>query len=733
MPDWQMVVIDNIPHLSVKDLIQFEFSQTFLDKQTSIGAYPTVYSFDPSQPTRKEVKLIPYTGIPESTRKEKNMPPMEVMLQRCREQQLTNLAGFDGNAYDYFLRHAAVKSTRTHTREHVAKSKAEQVSVLMKLAAIRNTEAKAMGFDNKESLYAYAVNVLTTLATERDWPAFKCTTVVGLRKRLKPFLQLLRGKLSAEATWESLLNKRVNNTNAQKLEADQRELLIQLYSDGNVKINTVQCYNIYTRRALSMIDAGLWTRDAMIAESTIRQFLYQPKIKQIWYEARHGKQEYRNVFEPVTLRQRPTFANALWVIDGTPSHRYFQNGDKGRYFRFNIFPVLDAHSWCIVGFWLSETENTDAVLGALRSACMVSGCLPYQVLYDSSSAIQSYRAQDAINKIALTAFPSTVGNARAKIIEPFFHHFNEDIQKFRPGFTHNPFAVRLDNRPNREALAVMVKSHELPRAEQALQQAIEDFTIWNNQPRAFLGNQSPLAAYRKSMQETASKQRPFTEAIDVAAFYALPGEQKRVRTMEGGKPRMVSTFVVQTYEYTNYGIEITINKRKCWYTVSDPSFNAEYIGQRFSVRYEPNPERWANGVQPDQLLLYVQGNPVQWQGVPVAAVPTERFAMAVADYREGEGAQLRKKLDQKKQQRALVQQRFEDIIEATKLKGTYTPVITDNAFDKKTLNDAKEEILNRMIGGADYRLGDGPTDDTDDDEPTSYDRLSGFDTPLPLD
>ncbi|MFN8690945.1 MAG: hypothetical protein ACK5XL_13155, partial [Cyclobacteriaceae bacterium] len=106
--------------------------------------------------------------------------------------------------------------------------------------------------------------------------------------------------------------------------------------------------------------------------------------------------------------------------------------------------------------------------------------MPYQILYDNSSAIQSYRAQEAIHKISVTAFAAQAGNARAKIVENFFHLFNQDVQKFRPGFTHNPFAISLNNRPNREALARMVKSHELPAAEAAInpELSLESKTQW---------------------------------------------------------------------------------------------------------------------------------------------------------------------------------------------------------------------------------------------------------------
>jgi hypothetical protein len=264
----------------------------------------------------------------------------------------------------------------------------------------------------------------------------------------------------------------------------------------------------------------------------------------------------------------------------------------------------------------------------------------------------------------------------------------------------------------------------------SLQQAIEDLTIWNNSPRKFLAGLSPLAVYRQSVEATQSKQRVFNKVIDIEAFYTLPGEHKKIRTMDEGNPKLVQTFIPQTYEYTNKGIEIVVSGKRSYYDIEDASFRARFIGTRFSIKHEPNPERWTNG-QPECVLLYLQGAPLQWQGVHAALLPKERYHMAVADYRQGERAELGKHLELKKKQRALVQSDFTQLIEKTKTDRTYTPVITDNAFDKQVLQDTNNELLNQIIQREDYRIGsahvsDGPTDDSDDDD-KNYDRLSGYD------
>lgn len=728
-----MVIIDTILYLSIEDLKRFDFPEESLwarAKEHRQGLTQTYVNIPDPKDGRKI--LIAYDSIPEQTRIDKKLPSKEDLIKKIKaDANIGTLVKFQPDAYNYFLRQPATAKR--------AKEKAEQFSAFVAIASVKPTQARDLGFTSKKDFYNEAIAFLARHAADRKWHAFKVTTLKGLVKRLSPIQKYLRGKISLAEACKSLESGKVGNKNRQKIDLDQQALLVQLYSDANAKPNFEQVHDIYMRKASEMIKLGHWTDQALISPSTVRMFLTKPGIRPLWYEARHGYQEYRNIFEPVTQRDRPSFANALWVIDGTPSHRYFQHGDKGRYFRFNIFPVLDAHSWCVLGFWLSETENTAAVQGALRSACMVSGCLPHQILYDNSSAIQSYLAQETIDKISVVSFAATAGNARAKIIEPFFHLFNMEIQKFRKGFTHNHAALSLNNRANKEALAKMVKSHELPQAEQALQQAIEDLTIWNNTQRDNLGGQSPRETYKRSVAATQGKQRPFTQAIDIAAFWTLPGENKKVRSYDDGKPKTVSTFVPQQYEYTNKGIRIDIAGVTRYYDIEDPAFRKAHNGEHFTVKYEPNTERWING-QPDKLLLYLSGNPFHWNGQHLALLPIERIPMAVADFVPGTRAKLDERMKNKKAQRTMIKQDFTALVEHTKRNGTYTEVITENAFDKAALNAATEQILNGIIDGNDWFNAPAPEepkkiseDTTSHDERPRADRLSDeYDKPLPL-
>jgi hypothetical protein len=458
-----MVIIDGILHLSYNDLKPFGFTQSFLDKECSnnrTGVSTNYINTKGIDNGTRAVTLIQFDSIPEQTRIAKNIPDADLLLKQIQEKQVSSLVQFNNEAYNFYLSQPATAK--------VAKEKAEQASWFIAIASAKTNQVRALGFRSKTEFCAKAIELMNARASERHWHAWKLTTVAELTKRLTPFNKYLKGELTLAQACGERISKKVGNSNAQKITLDQQAVMVQLFSDANVKPNFEQVWMIYTRKASEMIRLEQWSTSALISPSTVRAFLMKPAIKQLWYEARHGYQEYRNVFDPIIQRERATFANALWVIDGTPLHRYFQHLDKGKYFRWNIFIVLDAYSQCVLGFWISESEDTESVLGALRSACIVTGKMPTQILYDNGSAITSYRSQKAIDAISVVSFPAQAGNARTKVVEGYFHWFNENVEKFRPGFTHNPFAKRLDNRANREALALAVRDGKLSMADQVL-------------------------------------------------------------------------------------------------------------------------------------------------------------------------------------------------------------------------------------------------------------------------
>lgn len=627
--------------------------------------------------------FIQYNSIPKATLSSYDLPSTTDLIKQNLSQLVKPITG----AKDYYL---AEPNTYSY-----ADDLAQIAAWLMFLASVSRKQANTMGYNSLDTLYTDAMDHMKSL------PRWKAGSLQILKRKLRPFNQYFKGlnnqqKVELSTPLSSLISKKYGNSNTRKITKEQEALMIQIYSQPN-KPSIEQTWTLYLRQATEMVAAYEqsngghgWDKKCLVSYSTVKHLLTSKRVQQMVYEKRHGYQAYRNEYEIVTPRENASFSNALWVIDGTPVHRYYYDAEtKKAYSRINVFVVLDAHSWTVLGFWVSEKEDTEAVKGALRSACTLGGHLPHQIQFDNSRAIKSYFSQKAMQVIAEYCTSTAVGNARAKIVEPFFKQFNEQVLKFRPGYTASPvMAKSLQNQPNREALALQVKQGLIPSKDQAIKELHEDFTLWNNRVMKKYGK-SPLQRYTESMQSSAAKQRKFAHQHALEAFYQMPGELKQVKVIENGKQVMRTSFLPQEFEYTTKGI------RDC--AVKDTAFNSRFIGEKFQIKYDPK-------FEDTRIYLYQDEKPFHFEGQHVAMVPREKMHMAIADHEPGEMAKIQGLQAAKKEQRKLAQDALNHHVAITESNGTYTEAITENAFDKEVLNAAKANRMEQLVNGQDYQL-----------------------------
>ncbi len=514
-----------------------------------------------------------------------------------------------------------------------------------------------------------------------ELPKFKIGNDKSLVRIAKPFEGYLKMVQTAkEDALHTLINKKRGNKNSVKVrmsvvDADLQvqqiqDKLIELKGCPAPKLSDVQVHQAYMKFARQQVQEYRrskgrrgWSEKSLITARTVTKFLDEPEVKQEWFRMRHESGQYNNQFEKLTRRRSASYANALWVIDGTPWHRYYMK-DGYAYQRINVFVVLDAHSWAVVGFYVSASENTDQVLGAMRSACLLSGCLPKQILSDNSSPIKSARVRMAIREIAEYGTTARPGNARTKKNEPFFKHINDSVLKFRPGYTGNPFA-KLDTKANKEVLQELIRKGNLPDYHTAIADLHEDFTRWNNTPFA---GAVPIEKYWQSVKETQDLQIPFTAQLDRDAFWFIPGDNTQVK-LENGKKH--SFFKPQQYTFGNGGIEVHRKDHRTGervlriYDTDLPLFNATQQGKKFELHIEP--ERM------EEAHLYQDGKPYFFEGKPMVLTDVERLPEAIADRTAGDGAAIAAKQESKKQQEEIIKNRFAQRIERLEKAGLAQP------------------------------------------------------------
>lgn len=619
--------------------------------------------------------LIKYDTIPPQALVRYGIQPKEVIERQLQSSLIKQAIGVDAAITEWYS-----KRIDTHGK---AREYSLLWSTLVWLAPITPSKAVVLGFDGFETLYNEALKFLKQEEVTVILISGKKDNWRTVSRTLKPFKEALKQgqKLNIERVelLESIINKRNATKTSYKFKEDQQELAIQIYSDPH-KPSLVQAYKMYLNKAKELIAAGTWDKTALVTEPCFTNFLKQPEITKMVALRRHGSKEWDQMYLPSTSRERASFANAKWVIDGTPWHRYFKH-ENSVWARLNVFLVIDEHSWAVVGYCVSFSENHEQVIQALWNACLTTGNMPWEVQYDNSSAIQSIPVQTALHRMAKYSTPTGVGNARAKVIEPIFKWIFERVVKFQTGFTGSPFASkRLDGQRNNELLASQIKGGEIVDKNTAIKEVEEALIMWNNiimESR----KASPWQQYQASMKATYEKQRKFNLTAEVDVFWEMPGDYISVKVVDTTKKsgfRTEKTFKPAEYKVTQDGlvIERKVGDVTTYYEFENTEHWAVTIGAKFSVKYNPNVM--------DRVYLYQNGKMVaNSNGEALVLYTKDTFHSAKVDHVQGEMSRILERNAQKKTFKTTVSDNLDAILKRTESKGIAQKVSLEALYGHK--------------------------------------------------
>lgn len=632
-------------------------------------------------------KLINYDTIPKGAIEKYGLMPKEAYLKRVQGSLIRRLIKLDSSVTEWYQKRP---DTQPKAHEYT-----RLWGALVFLAPLRPSEAKAMGFqDGFEELYNEAlaylkdeeVTIILISGKKDNWRA--------ISRLLKPFKDALKDglKLNVERTelLESIINRRNSTREAYKFGEEMRDLAFLCYSDP-VKASYTQSYLTYIIKAKEKIQIGEWDEKALISEPRFIQFLNSdPAIKKAAELRRIGSKEWENMYLPTTKRERATFANAKWVIDGTPWHRYFKY-EGSIWARLNIFLVVDEHSWMVVGYCASFSENKEQVITALWNSCLTTGKLPTEIQFDNSSAIKSIEAQTVMHKMAKYCTPTGIGNARAKVIEPIFKWIFERVVKFQSGFTGSPFASKtLNGQVNKEHLAKQIKDDKLVDLKGAIKEVEEALILWNNMVLKSRGA-SPYHLYNNSLAKSEDRQNPFNLTSEIDVFWEMDGEYLPVKVRDLSKKsgfRTETTFKPQPHQVTKEGLSLKrmINGVQTYYTFenADPEIWNQVIGGSYEVKYNPNVM--------DRVYLYKAGKMVaDKHGNALVLYTKEVQHSAKVDHVQGEMKRITERNKKKETLKTLVQDNIDQIVKRTKANGTYVEVGLDTVYGKEAITQAKQQ------------------------------------------
>lgn len=480
----------------------------------------------------------------------------------------------------------------------------------------------------------------------RELYGLKVSTDRTLDRKVKRWLQDGR---------EGLLPGTLANDNAKKVCELGLNRLIDLYASPQ-KPDFVAVTRIYNTEA----PAKGW---AQLSEERVRQLLSSAKIRQISYGHRNGTEAMRQAMERSVKRRRPSFPDALWVMDGTTVQLLYLDGGKVRS-ELYVYYVIDAATHAVIGYAIGSAERSTLVQAALRTACKNTMKLPHQVQYDNSSANKSVEVQSLLGSLAQVGFPTAPYNGKAKVIEQIQGAIEGQMLRYFPNWKGgNITAKSIRTRANVEAIGELMRTKDMPTRDGVMAQVRLSLEVWNN-----------------SMGKKAN-----TTRID------LYKETEHPKRREIDYLMLVDLFWVDRREpvtYTKDGITIQVDGERYTYEVEaergveDMNFRMQHLGDKFSVKYDPD--------DLDQINLYLDG------GWVATANKKYELPMAVVDMAPGEGQIIAKNIAARRAYIARQREEMEAITEAVRAEGL--PMLSHELVHKDAYNRMEKNLLDDLLG-----------------------------------
>ena len=198
---------------------------------------------------------------------------------------------------------------------------------------------------------------------------------------------------------------------------------------------------------------------------------------------RKGPKEYMNTIAMQVKRKAPGFPMVYWTMDGWTVELMYKEPAKGGaiYSRLVAVIVLDPHNKYPIGYAIGERETPELIKMALRNAIEHTQELfgkPYHPLQLQADNYQIKKLTPFYQGTASLFIPTAVGNAKAKVIEPYNMYLNKrhcQPKRNWSGFNVDASKEKRINRemmdalkadfPNRDGVAKQI--HEIFRIERA--------------------------------------------------------------------------------------------------------------------------------------------------------------------------------------------------------------------------------------------------------------------------
>jgi hypothetical protein len=359
--------------------------------------------------------------------------------------------------------------------------------------------------------------------------------------------------------YESLIHKNYGNKSAAKIgktdegycvDVEQKQIaVIRKIARLPMNFDAVQITSV----ANSVFEKNNWQT---ISPGTVANLVkkHMPNI----IAQKRGSKVYANTVAMQVQREAPQFPLYYWTLDGwSPVELLYRDGNTFSN-RLTMVVVLDACTKYPVGYAIGERENTDLIRMALRNAIIHMQDLfgatyrPWQLQSDRYGMKNLTSFYSAVSHLYT---PAAVGNAKAKIIEPYFKYLNKTYCQLHYNWSGFNITSKKDNQPNVERLNEIKQT--LPDKEGVIQQ-INSFMLKERM--------SKVQDYKQRWDNMpADDQVTLTPVQCLEVFGKAHNELNSI---------------------TGQGLIATLEGQQLTYDSFDPAFRALQFTSRFKIVYD---------------------------------------------------------------------------------------------------------------------------------------------------
>ena len=401
--------------------------------------------------------------------------------------------------------------------------------------------------------------------------------------------------------YEVLISGKFRNKNAAKVATPEQVALITKFIGHHTNLDCQEIADYY---------------------NTVCESLNWNKItrRQVWNWAqrfgwavdagRYGAKEFMNTRAMQNKRFAPTAPMLYWTLDGWTVELYYKKRLEGKrggrmeyYHRLTVVVVLDPTNKYPIGYATGHQESPELIKAALRNAVNHTAELFGQRLRPVQIQSDNYQIKKMLPTYGIAEYvtPAEVGNAKSKVIEPYFKMLNHKYAKKCSGnWSGYGITARKESQPNRE---------------------------WLN---AHKGQIPDEAEVRRQIDWIIESERSLKRADYVAGYRKIPAEYLLPMTTES----YLLNFGMETgYKNTleGSGLNIRLLGERHTYDSFDLDFR-KYAHLRWNVKYDPDN-------MSEVLAMSDEGD--------IRFMLEEKYVqpMALADRRPGDAEQLQRVRD----------------------------------------------------------------------------------------